>query len=190
MAYDGFYAGLSSRASVNEILNLALAAKNEVVEATEGALAAKDLAVASAEEAKLSAVTSSANATTTSSDKVAIKAYIDKAKRKFTIYSFERTVSVGQKILAITPQYALESQNPPVDWFGTASANSNGTIHVVIMNNGVPMETAADIQVVSGYVGITVRQHSLRNGDTLVATLTSGMVSELSLTLRYNSEEF
>lgn len=190
MAYDGFYAGLSSRASVNEILNLALAAKGEVVEATKGATAARDAADVSATNAKASATTATANAASTASDKAAVKAYLDTAKRKFTIYAFERTLSVGQKAVAITPQYALTSQNPPVDWFGTASANSNGVLHAVIMNNGVPMETAADIRVINGYVSFTVRPHAIRNGDTLVITSTSGMISELSLTLRYDSEAF
>ncbi len=167
-----------------------MAAKDDVAKNAADAKVSKDSATASAASAAANATIAKNSATSAKADSDGVKTYVAMAKRKFTIYVFERTVSVGQRALAITPQYMLTSQNPPLDWYGTASATSNGTLVANIINNGAPMETAATIRVVNGVVSFTVTPHSIQNGDTLVITLTTGMISELSLTLRYDSENF
>lgn len=53
MAYDGFYAALSTRASVNELLNQALAAKEEIRILTESTLDELTIATRQAEEIRL-----------------------------------------------------------------------------------------------------------------------------------------
>lgn len=62
MSYDGFYAGLSTRASANEILNQALAAEASISSLAGGVTTAAATAETAAAESQVSAVDSAASA--------------------------------------------------------------------------------------------------------------------------------
>jgi len=100
MAYDGFYANLSTRASVNEILNQADRIKNDLIPIAEGMDEAKALteqALTSIDQSKLDAQTS-ANTSQTAS--VRAQEYRDEAKRyaDAATYKFQYVITDPQSI--------------------------------------------------------------------------------------------
>lgn len=189
MAYDGMYGDLSTRGAANEVLNLAIQTKDEIVAAALAATTAADAAALSETNAAASSTSASASALAASDAITEINGIVSDAHRKYSIYVFERSVVIGQKVMQINPQYQLESQDPVVDWVGTASPVSSGVLTMDIVNNGVYLETAATINIVGGVVSFIVSPHTIQNGDTVVITCSSGTISDLSLTIRYESNE-
>ncbi|AWY03088.1 particle protein [Pseudomonas phage SCYZ1] len=100
MAYDGFYANLSTRASVNEILNQADRIKNDLVPIAEGMDEARRVtqeALTSIDQSKEDAQNSARTATTAA---VRAQESRDEAKRyaDAATYKFQSVVTPSQSI--------------------------------------------------------------------------------------------
>lgn len=145
MAYDGFYAGLSSRASVNEILNLAIATKEEllpIAAAMESAEATTLTALGSIEwskgQAATSAAASAASAQASEASSVKAKQYADSATYKFqTLNTAALAVPIGQ-----TTVWGIVTTNFPAVFYQTK-----------VTLSGVTGDVLYDVQA---YVGTTL----------------------------------
>ena len=187
MAHDGVYSGLSSRASVNEILNQALKARDDVVAAQEAAAVSEENAKTSELQTQADVVTTGANAAATATDRAAVAAALAASNRQFSIYAYSGSVTSGGVVLQITPQYSLEYVAPAVDWLTVVEGT--GRLLVNIVNGGVVMSTPITIDVVAGIPNMTIAPHTIFRGDTLRIECTQGTLTNLSMTMRYKSGE-
>ena len=115
-----------------------------------------------------------------------LRAYIKTAHRTFTLYEFTPAVVTGQKLLRIAPQLNLKSQEPAIDWVGTADSNGPCTLEFRIINDGVSMSVPVTVVFAGGVATFTVAPHNLYNGDVLEITCTAGSATNLALTARYD----
>lgn len=114
---------------------------------------------------------------------------VDAAHQKFSIYIYERTVAVNDKLLRIAPQLNLKSQQPSIDWVGIADTTGPCVLEFKIVNDGVVMSTPVTVNFGTGNnveAAFQMTQHNLYNGDVLEITCKSGSATNLTLTARYD----
>lgn len=185
MAYDGFYSGLSERASVSEILNQAIVVQTNV-EAL--ALAAEDsatTATTAATNAATSATTATADAVQTAADRAAVEAYVTQSQRQFSIYGYQKDAPLDSTVLRITPQYQLVYVTDS-DW--VIEAAGTGVLTATIHNAGNLLQTLATFTVTDGVVVRNILPHTIFNGDSVRFIVTSGNLTDVAFTLRYKSD--
>lgn len=177
----------SLTATVREVQAGAVTARDQAeafsMEALASVINSRDYSI-QAKQAVLDTETVAAAVSNEASD---LHTYIEEAHRKFSVYVFEKTVSPGDKLMRISPQFNLEAQNPAIDWVGSTDSTEQCTLEFRVVNNGVSVLLPVQIVYSAGSATISVAAHSLYNGDVLEISCVSGTATNLALTARYNS---